>query len=207
MNSDWLIRALEESRARGFLGPNAYEPHITHALGFAESWSAVRDSPPESFVDLGSGGGLPGLVLLEHWGVRGLLLDAMTKRTALLSEVLLWEGAPSTGEVFTGRAEEVARLPQFSETFELVTARSFGPPGMTAECAVRFLKVGGILLVSEPPDADSLQRWPDAGLGTLGLRAIAQRWDGAGYQIIEKFKETASIYPRKNGVPGKTPIF
>ena len=38
MNNDWLPRVLEESRARGFLGPNAIEPHFTHSLGFALCW-------------------------------------------------------------------------------------------------------------------------------------------------------------------------
>ena len=54
-----LVAILEESRALGFLGPGPVEGHLPHSLAFA---AAVED-PPARAVDLGAGGGLPGLVL------------------------------------------------------------------------------------------------------------------------------------------------
>ncbi len=75
----------------------------------------------------------------------------MEKRSAFLNEALAWPAAPSQGNVVVARAEEAARWPEFDGQFDLVTARSFGPPAVTAECAVRFLKPGGVLIVSEPP--------------------------------------------------------
>ena len=50
-----------------------------------------------------------------------------------------------------GRAEDWAHEPELRETFDLVTARSFARPAVTAEIACGFLKVGGLLVVSEPP--------------------------------------------------------
>ena len=173
MNSKWLSSALEKSRALGFLGPNAIEPHIEHARGFVECWDSVRDYAPTEFLDLGSGGGLPGLVLLDHWGCQATFLDSMEKRTAFLREVLTWEGAPQGGRVETGRAEALARTPRLNESFDLVTARSFGPPAVAAECATRFLKVGGYLIVSEPPNDDSPSRWKPDAIGQLGLHAVS----------------------------------
>jgi len=205
--SPWLSRALEESRARGFLGPNALEPHVAHALGFATVWEGLRQSPPANFLDLGSGGGLPGLVILDRWQNPATLLDAMTKRATFLEEVLAWDGAPTSAQVVIGRAEELAYEKDLQGGFELVTSRSFGPPAVTAECAARFLAVGGVLIVSEPPDAQQDERWPEKGLHTLGLARGEYLWVSAGFQVIHKVEETPSQYPRNNGTPGKHPLF
>ena len=207
MTHDWLYRALEESRARGFLGPVSVETQIQHALGFADVWNDFLPSPPDSFLDLGSGGGLPGLVLLEHWGTSAIFVDSMVKRTSYLLEVLDWDGAPDGGVVYTGRAEELARTPELCESVPLVTARSFGPPSVTAECAVRFLRIDGLLIVSEPPDDDEPNRWNPSALGQLGLRPERRVRHGAAYQVLRKVRGTPDRFPRSTGLPGKSPLF
>jgi 16S rRNA (guanine527-N7)-methyltransferase len=158
-------------------------------------------------LDLGSGGGLPGLVLLEYWDCRGVFLDSMEKRMNFLREVLDWPGAPQMGEVITGRAEEIARDPRLEGTFDLVTARSFGPPSVVAECAVRFLKVGGLLVVSEPPNDDDDSRWNIDALAKLGFENRGRVRHGAAYQVLVKVARTPREYPRAIGVPGKNPLF
>jgi 16S rRNA (guanine527-N7)-methyltransferase len=207
VNSDWLSRALEESRARGFLGPQAIEPQIAHASGFAQCWGAFQTTPPSSLLDLGSGGGLPGLVLLEHWRCRTVLLDSMMKRSSFLREVLAWPDAPLGGEVVTARAEEAARWPELDDEFDLVTARSFGSPAVTAECAARFLKVGGVLIVSEPPTESTVERWKRAGLTRLGLVDRGRVRFGAAFEVLVKESATPGDYPRSSGTPKKHPLF
>ena len=207
MENEWLPRALEESRARGFLGPQPIAPQIEHAEGFAKCWEALHPASPSGFLDLGSGGGLPGLVLLERWRCRGVFLDSMTKRSAFLREVLAWSDSPVGGEVSTARAEEASRWVEFDGVFDLVTARAFGPPAVTAECAVRFLRTGGILIVSEPPEERTEERWKQSGLRQLGLRALGRSRYGAGYEVLIKERATDSTYPRASGVPKKKPLF
>jgi 16S rRNA (guanine527-N7)-methyltransferase len=207
MNNDWLPRALEESRARGFLGPQAIEPQISHAEGFALCWEALKPTPPADLLDLGSGGGLPGLVLLDRWRCHEVFLDSMGKRSNFLKEALAWPGAPEGGEVIIARAEEAARWPELEEKFDLVTARSFGPPSVTAECAVRFLKVGGVLVVSEPPGDRSSERWSEKGLSLLGLAAQGRSRYGTAYEVLVKEKPTNHEYPRASGTPKKKPLF
>lgn len=207
MKNDWLPRVLEESRTRGFLGPNAIEPHFAHSLGFALCWEELRPTPPEEFVDLGSGGGLPGLYLLDRWQCRAVFTDSMIKRATFLDEVLEWEGAPPNGEVITGRVEEIARTEALIESFDLVTARSFGPPAVTAECGAQFLKVGGVFIISEPPDDTVEDRWSAKGLAELGLRAEGRRRHGAAYQVLTKIRSTPPEFPRGIGTPRKRPLF
>ncbi|NNN09508.1 MAG: hypothetical protein HKL85_10000 [Acidimicrobiaceae bacterium] len=207
MTIQWLYRALEESRARGFLGPMPIETQIDHAAGFFQVWDDLNSVPPSQFLDLGSGGGLPGLVLFEHWAVPATFLDSMVKRTNFLQEVMDWDGVPGVARVINGRAEQLSRERVFDGQFPLVTARSFGPPAVTAECATRFLSVGGILIVSEPPTEGDVDRWNPSALGQLGLHSEGRIRKGAAFQIIRKTKATPDRFPREIGTPGKNPLF
>ena len=210
MSSGWLTRALEESRARGYLGPGPIQGQVGHSAAFAEAWEAAYGDPPSRFLDLGSGGGLPGLYLLDRWRGRteAVLLDAMSKRTEFLEETLGFPEAPSGATVVTQRAEEAAWRADLSGVFDLVTARSFGPPAAVAECACRFLRLGGVLLVSDPPDAAKAElRWDDDGLALLGLESRGVGAGSAAIRLIVKLAGTPDRYPRRNGVPRKKPLF
>jgi 16S rRNA (guanine527-N7)-methyltransferase len=131
----------------------------------------------------------------------------MVKRAKFLEEVLEWEGAPDDATVVTARVEEIARISEFVEAFDLVTARSFGPPAVTAECGAQFLKVGGVMIVSEPPDDSEANRWNPAKLDDLGLIAEGRVRHGAAYQVLVKTHSTPSEYPRSIGTPRKRPLF
>lgn len=208
MQSEWLSRALEESRARGFLGPAELSPHVRHALEFAQVWEQRSSTTPQRFLDLGSGGGLPGLVLLERWKSPGVLLDSMERRTRFLSEVLSWEGAPSLGEVVTERAELAARRADLEVSFDLLVVRSFGPPSSVVECSSRFLTIGGQLIVSEPPGPQrGAARWNLEVLGRLGLELSDYVRNEFGFQIIVKVSTTPEEYPRSSTSVKKRPLF
>jgi 16S rRNA (guanine527-N7)-methyltransferase len=131
----------------------------------------------------------------------------MIKRMRFLTEVLAEADAPTNSEVIIGRAEQVAREPVLSGVFDLVTARSFGPPAVTAECGVRFLKLGGVLIVSEPPDDNETGRWNEGILAELGLEVKGRVRHGAAFQILLKTSPTPERYPRGIGIPGKSPLF
>ena len=207
MTIEWLTRALEESRARGFLGPGEIAPHIEHSRGFRAAWDEYRSAPPASLIDLGSGGGIPGVVLAEEWGCPTVLLDSMAKRCRSLEEYLEYPNAPKNISVRCGRAEELARESDLDGRFELLVMRSFGAPSAAAECAVRYVSVGGLIIVSEPPDPDSQSRWNRPGLEQLGLRIAGFAATTHHFVVIEKIAPTPPPYPRDNGIPGKRPIW
>jgi 16S rRNA (guanine527-N7)-methyltransferase len=158
-----LVEVLRRSQALGFLGPGPVERHIDHAAAFL---AATR--PPAAFLDLGSGGGAPGLVLAVRWpDARGTLLDAQARRVRFLAQALEDLGVSGRVTAVHARAEDLAHDPAERGAYDVVTARSFGPPAMTAECAAGYLRAGGLLLVAEPPDVRD--RWPAGGLAELGL--------------------------------------
>jgi 16S rRNA (guanine527-N7)-methyltransferase len=146
---------------------------LDHGLGFAWVVESELGRAPHSVLDLGSGGGPPGLVLAARWpstGTRVVLLEANGRRSAHLRDALAGLPQAAGAEVATGRAEELGRETGLREAFEIVTSRSFGRPATTAECGGAFLQPGGFLVVSEPPDSSvDDNRWPSEGLAELGL--------------------------------------
>ena len=204
-----LVRVLEEARRQGFLGPGPVEDHVRHAEGMAE----LLDPPDGPMLDLGSGGGIPGLVLALAWpGATGVLLDSRGRRAEFLAESLEMLDLADRFRAVSARAEDAARAPELRARFALVVARGFGAPAVTAECAVGFLQLGAHLAVSEPPDPTpdnaSERRWPPEPLAHLGLTP-PEILKGQGTTIARLTLKEApdQKYPRRSGIPNKRPLW
>lgn len=148
-----LDAVLESARERGFLGAGPVERHVAHAGGFLEAFRAISgDEVPDPVLDLGSGGGVPGLVIAallpEH---RVLLLDGSLRRAEFLTEAVDLLGWGPRVTVVGIRAEDAGRSADLRGGIGLITARSFAAPPVTAECAAPLLRAGGFAVVSEPP--------------------------------------------------------
>lgn len=198
-----LLSVLERSKALGFLGPGPVEPHIGRAL------DALPLIPARAhrLLDLGSGGGVPGLPLvLALPTTQWVLLDGSVTRTRFLVEAARVLGVESRVEVVTLRAEEAGRRADLRGTFDVVVARSFGPPAVTAECSAPLLVVGGVLVVAEPPAAP-VERWPETGLETLGLEKEALITRPSTFQVLRQTQACPERYPRRTGIPAKRPLF
>ena len=198
-----LLEILGESRDLGFLGPGPVAGHVEHSRAFL----AAMDGLPEGRgMDLGSGGGVPGLVLARaRPGWRWVLLDSSARRSAFLSRAVVTLGMESRVEVVTGRAEDVGHLPDHRGTYSLVVARSFGPPSVVSECAGPLLAPGGHLIVSEPPDGQ--RRWPQDGLAQLGLRLLTVSTARPRLAILQQHDRCPERFPRRVGVPSKRPLW
>jgi 16S rRNA (guanine527-N7)-methyltransferase len=198
-----LLAVLEEARRLGFLGPGPVEPHVTLARGLQSACA----HPPAHALDLGSGGGIPGLVLALAWPAsRWVLLDSQLRRTLVLSDAVGRLGLADRVEVRRDRAERAGRDPQLRAGFDLVVARSFGPPALTVECGAPFLRVGGELVVAEPPEP-ARDRWPPAGLALAGV-VLERRGSGPGSWVrLRQETLCPARLPRATGVPAKRPLF
>lgn len=205
-----IAPVLDKAAQLGFLGGMPIEEQIDHALGFVYCVETALGRQPRSLLDLGSGGGVPGLVLASCWpACRVVLLDSSDRRTAFLSAEVETLFAGRSIEVLRRRAEDAGRDDALRETLDLVTARSFGSPAVVAECGAPLLAEQGVLVVSEPPGDQSEARWPALGLSELGLSSGASvRFDGRfGYQVLWKVGVTPSRFPRRVGIPSKRPLF
>ena len=201
----FLVEVLELARGRGLLGPGPVETHLRHALGFGE---AAGGPPPGLALDLGSGGGIPGLVLAMEWPEsEWVLLDGRSRSAQFLTAAAARLGLAGRIRIVEGRAEEAAHDGALRGSARLVVARGLGSPGVTAECGAPFLGVGGHLVVSEPPGSTG-SRWPREPLSELGL-ASAQVVECAGYRyaVLEQEAPCPARFPRRVGIPAKRPLF
>jgi len=194
-----LRTQLDRSRRLGFLGPGPIEDHVRHAGAFVTALEAVNGL----VIDLGAGGGVPGLVVATaRPDLHLVLLDAMAKRCRFLEEAVKALGLDA--EVVEARAESIGRS-AWRGRASAVIARSFAAPAPTAECAAPLLAVGGHLVVSEPPNA--VDRWPAEALVQLGLAPVARLGPGAGVRVLTQVGPCPAHYPRRVGVPAKRPLF
>lgn len=206
-SSSPLHESLARQQARDLLGRDQIDDLITHGRGFAE---AVGDGPsPSRVVDLGSGGGVPGLVLAcGPWTTAEVvLLDASQRRCTYLEvEVAALDLAPRVS-VRWGRTEELGHEPALRGTADVVTARSFGSPAVTAEAGAPLLRPGGVMVVSEPPGSQG-GRWPAEGLDRLGLALDdVVTCDGATYARLRQVAPCPADLPRRPGIPERRPLF
>lgn len=198
-----LRDVLEEAKRLGFLGPGPTEEHVRRALDLAEAVPAG----PRRALDLGSGGGVPGLPLALLWpGSEWVLLEASTKRASFLVEAVGRLGLSGRVGVVAERAERAGRSPGLRGTFDLVVARGFAAPAVTAECGSPFLVPGGVLVVAEPPGGDP-SRWDSDGLKELGLVAGGATRVPTAYQVLLQRQPCPGRYPRRVGIPAKRPIW
>jgi 16S rRNA (guanine527-N7)-methyltransferase len=199
-----LLAVLGEARDRGLVGPGPLEAQLDHAL----AWAAGLGPAPARFLDLGTGGGVPGLALASAWpGARGVLLDSRRRAVAWVREAIARLDLAGRLEVVEARAEAAGRDPRWREAFPLVVARGFAGPAVTAECGSAFVTPGGRLSVSEPPGTDPA-RWPAESLAELGLR-LARRdaQAGAAFVVLEKVEALDDRWPRAVGRPARRPLW
>lgn len=153
-------------------------------------------------ADVGSGAGVPGLVLAgELAGAEVTLVERREGRATWLEEAaaVLRRGGARV-EVRRADVFDLARGPDRA-SYDVVTARAFGSPAVTAELGGALVRVGGVLVVSEPPDQPT--RWSSVDLAALGLveRGAVDR-AGARFQRLTRRRRLAERFPRRRAGGG-----
>lgn len=161
--------------ARGLIGPREagrlWERHLLNCAVVAELVPR-----PSSLVDVGSGAGLPGIVLAMLLpGVRVTLLEPMARRVAFLSECVAGLDLGNV-TVRRARAEEVAG--EFAA--DVVTARAVAPLGRLAALAVPLLRPGGTLLALKGGQAATEAAAARPQLRRLGVSDVTVLQAGTG---------------------------
>lgn len=115
------------------------ERHLPECSAFAET----LPRGPAQVLDVGSGGGFPGMVVaILRPDLEVTLLDATRKKVEFLSVAAREMGIPVTA--VHGRAEELSRT-ELGASFDLVTARAVAPLERLVGWTVPFLRPGGLL--------------------------------------------------------------
>ena len=163
-----------------------------------------------SVVDVGSGGGLPGLPLkIARPDLQVTLVEADGRKAAFLVRACAELGLRGV-EVLDRRAEDAGRDPRYREAFDLAVARAVAPMPVLAELCLPLVKVGGRLLAqkTEAEDVAGASRAIEllgGGPAETAHAPSAARRSGT-VVIVEKVRPTPGAYPRRAGLPARKPL-
>lgn len=143
-------------------------------------------------VDVGSGGGAPGIPLAHALPEREVvLLEAERRKCAFLEQ---W--APPNARVVWGRAEE-----QPTETFGVALAKALARPPTAAEWCLPLVCAGGAAILWVGPSADG------AAVAAVAAKLAAEVEEAPpGFLVLRKTGPTPPGYPRRVGVAKKRPL-
>jgi 16S rRNA (guanine527-N7)-methyltransferase len=186
---------------------------LNHVLDSLSCFLAL-ETTVESLVDVGSGGGLPGIPLaIIMPETRFTLLEATGKKTRFLGLAVQELGLDNVA-VVNGRAEEVGQG-EHRGRYQVATSRAVASLAVVAEYCVPLLRVGGLAVAMKGKlSADELGAG-EVAVETLGavlrpvlpvpqIRELPDR--ERNLVLIEKVEETLGGYPRRPGLARKRPL-
>lgn len=170
-----------------------------------------RDRRP--LIDLGTGGGLPGLVLaIACPEFTVFLLDATGKKVAFLDRAIQALGLTNTVTIHA-RAEEIGHQPRYRNAFDVVSARAVSSLPALLELGLPLLRTGGHLLLPKGTDIASELESGQRAVAVLGGEILSSDLLPDAGSTIEtrlviarKSSPTPPPYPRRAGLPSKSPL-
>lgn len=213
-----LEEAWAGARQAGVLGGHSVETFSRHADGFIiDDWRVVDDwrgqksggsRGQKSFVDIGTGAGLPGVLLAlklpsSHW----TLVDSSERRCTFASCAVSALGLEDRVSVEHARVEELAYLADYREQFDGAAARMFGAATELAECGLPLLRTGGKLVVSV--SARTKQQWLDADILDKVGCVVDSSWrtPEGEFMAIRRVNQTPDRLPRRTAARRRSPLF
>lgn len=199
---------------------------ITEPEAFWEKhlWDSLRGILPllqaadgrenmEKIIDIGTGAGFPGLpVAIALPDVEVTLLDSTRKKIDFI-ETLLGDLAIKNVISLTGRVEDIARMREYRELYDIATIRAVAAPSVCAEYALPLLKKGGLAILYRGDFTREEEMALERAVKLLGgcLEAIAPlrtplSKSGRHYLYLRKIGTTPEKFPRPVGVPRQKPL-
>lgn len=160
-----LERILREAQRIGALSNTPVAEIIKHAKWFAE---AIPHSA-RTAVDLGSGAGVPGLIVALFCPQISLqLVDRRVGRTDVLVRAVHALNLTDRVTVKCSEINTMTKDSTWAKHFDVAMSRGLGPPIQTLNLSRDLVKPGGVIIISEPPP-DSDSRWDEQQVRALGL--------------------------------------
>ena len=165
----------------------------------------------ESVIDVGTGGGFPGVPLAICFPEKEFtLIDSLNKRILIIREFC--EALEITNvTALHGRAEDLARREDLRERFDLCVSRAVANLRTLSELCLPFVRPGGSFIAYKGPDCEEETREAARAIRLTGggeAAILDAEADGSGHRfvLIPKIAATQAAYPRRAGLPGKKPL-
>jgi len=196
----------------------AWERHLFDALTLLPVLSEIEGAGERArFIDIGSGGGLPGIPLaIAMPGADFTLVDATKKKADFLAHAAGSLGLTNT-RVIRARAEVLGqdrgvktargREGAHRGSYDGALARAVGRLAMIAELTVPLVRVGGLVVLTKGQKADEELEEAGAALRALHASHAGTVETPTGRIVVfEKLRATPRDYPRRDGEPKRAPI-
>lgn len=190
-----------------------WEKHLWDSLAGIVGLTEVEQEKSLRVIDIGTGGGFPGLpmaIAFPHWQIT--LLDSTRKKIAFLDDLLTQLKIPNV-TTLVGRAEAIGQENNHRESYDLALIRAVGQFSVCAEYAVPLVKKGGLVILYrgywQEEDTSTLELVS----GQLGsqIESIKALQTPISHSIrhciyLRKHSSTPSKFPRSVGVPSQHPL-
>lgn len=186
---------------------------LKHFLDSFSCMLALRGTPMQSVIDVGSGAGFPGLPLkIIDPEMRLTLVESVGKRAGFCRHIIQTLKLEDV-YVIQERAEAVGQKPEHREGYDWALARAVAATPVLLEYLLPLVRVGGMALAMKgaaaPQEAQSGERAMQV-LGGQLENLIPVALPGVAEErflvVIEKIAATPPGYPRRIGVPAKKPL-
>ncbi|PIN26413.1 16S rRNA (guanine(527)-N(7))-methyltransferase [Handroanthus impetiginosus] len=166
-----------------------------------------------SVVDVGSGAGLPGLILaIACPGWKVTLLESMNKRCVFLEHVVGLIGLQNV-RVIRDRAEDLGQNLDFREGFDIAVARAVAEMRVLAEYCLPLVRVGGLFVAAKGHDPQEEVMKAERAIHLMGASLLQtcaveshSKYGQRTAVICQKERPTPRKYPRAPGTPSKLPL-
>lgn len=182
---------------------------------FADSISVLKyiDLAKKSIIDIGTGGGFPGIpIKIMCPDSKILLLDSLAKRVGFLNEVISSLGLNDISAIH-GRAEDIAFEDDHREKYDIAVSRAVANLSTLSEYCLPFVNINGVFISYKSGNIDDELSGADKAINVLGGKTGSVEkfiLPGTDYDrslvFINKVKKTEKKYPRKAGTPQKKPL-
>ncbi|HET9394083.1 MAG TPA: 16S rRNA (guanine(527)-N(7))-methyltransferase RsmG [Candidatus Rubrimentiphilum sp.] len=200
--AQYAALVLDANRKFNLTGARTIDEFVPHILDSLTVVPYIRTP----YVDVGSGGGLPGIPVAIVTGARTLLVEATAKKAAFLREAISALGIDA--EVATARAEDAGRKPELRQQFVTATARAVATAPTALELTAPLLAVGGVAILQRG-SMDVTERTALEGaalmLGCVVDAEVALEGERR-LILVRKTSATPERFPRRAGIPEKRPL-
>ncbi len=189
------------------------EIDIKHFLDSAAILKAGVFEGKKRVIDIGTGGGFPGVPMkILNPELDMLLFDSLNKRLKFL-DVVIDELNLENIETLHGRAEEFGRKEGYRESFDIVVSRAVASLNTLSEYCLPFVKKGGYFIAMKGPEVDEEVDLAKNAINKLGGKVEKKKDVHIPFSdldhnilVIKKIKNTPKQYPRGGGNPRKKPL-